>query len=49
MIVRGLIKVGVVVELINCEVVIFNEIREVVEKCDGFIIGFFIFGGYVLI
>ena len=33
-------------ESINCEVATSNEIREVVEKCDGFIIGSPTLGGH---
>ncbi|MDE5094922.1 MAG: FprA family A-type flavoprotein, partial [Trichodesmium sp. St11_bin5] len=43
---RGLTKAGVAVESINCEVATSNEIREVVEKCDGFIIGSPTLGGH---
>ncbi|MGD1704086.1 diflavin flavoprotein [Dapis sp. BLCC M229] len=43
---RGLTKAGVAVESINCEAATSNEIKEVVEKCDGFIIGSPTLGGH---
>ncbi|MGE5657863.1 MAG: diflavin flavoprotein [Actinomycetota bacterium] len=36
---KGITKAGVAVESINCEFAEPSEIKEVVEKCDGFIIG----------
>lgn len=36
---KGITKAGVAVESINCEFAEPSEIQEVVEKCDGFIIG----------
>ena len=43
---RGVTKAGVAVELINCEIATSNEIKEVIEKCDGFIIGSPTLGGH---
>ncbi len=43
---RGLTKAGVAVESINCEAATSDEIKEVVEKCDGFIIGSPTLGGH---
>lgn len=36
---QGLIKAGVAVETINCEIAEPNEIVEAIQACDGFIIG----------
>jgi flavorubredoxin/flavin reductase (DIM6/NTAB) family NADH-FMN oxidoreductase RutF len=43
---RGITKAGISVESINCEVVEPDEIREIVEKCAGFIIGSPTLGGH---
>jgi len=43
---RGLTKAGVAVESINCEAATSDEIKEVIEKCDGFIIGSPTLGGH---
>ncbi|OZH55047.1 flavin oxidoreductase, partial [Hydrocoleum sp. CS-953] len=43
---RGITKAGVAVESINCEAATSNEIKEVAEKCDGFIIGSPTLGGH---
>ncbi len=43
---RGLTKAGVAVESINCEVATSDEIKEAIEKCDGFIIGTPTLGGH---
>lgn len=43
---KGLTKSGVAVESINCEVAQSDEIKEAVEKCDGFIIGSPTLGGH---
>lgn len=43
---KGLTKSGVAVELINCEAAQTDEIKEAVEKCDGFIIGSPTLGGH---
>ena len=43
---RGITKAGVAVESINCEVATSNEIKEVIEKCHGFIIGSPTLGGH---
>ena len=43
---RGVTKAGVAVELINCEIATSNEIKKVIEKCDGFIIGSPTLGGH---
>ncbi|MBE9194329.1 diflavin flavoprotein [Synechocystis sp. LEGE 06083] len=36
---KGLIKAGVAVETINCEIAETDEIAEAIQACDGFIIG----------
>ncbi len=36
---QGLIKAGVAVETINCELAEASEIAQVIQACDGFIIG----------
>ncbi|MCP2729876.1 diflavin flavoprotein [Limnofasciculus baicalensis] len=43
---RGITKAGVAVESINCEVTEPDEIRAVVEKADGFIMGSPTLGGH---
>jgi flavorubredoxin/flavin reductase (DIM6/NTAB) family NADH-FMN oxidoreductase RutF len=43
---RGITKAGISVESINCEAVEPDEIREIVEKCAGFIIGSPTLGGH---
>ena len=43
---RGITKAGVAVECINCEVAEPEEIRPVVEKADGFIMGSPTLGGH---
>ncbi|HBE18890.1 MAG TPA: flavin oxidoreductase [Cyanobacteria bacterium UBA11149] len=43
---RGITKAGVAVESINCEVTSPEEIRAVVEKADGFIMGSPTLGGH---
>ena len=43
---RGITKAGVAVESINCEVTPPEEIRAVVEKADGFIMGSPTLGGH---
>lgn len=43
---RGITKAGVAVESINCEAAEPAEIKAVVEKCDGFIIGSPTLGGH---
>lgn len=43
---RGITKAGVAVESINCEAATSSEIKEVIEKCDGFIIGSPTLGGH---
>ena len=43
---RGIIKAGVGVESINCEVAESNEIRQAVEKSSGFVIGSPTLGGH---
>jgi flavorubredoxin/flavin reductase (DIM6/NTAB) family NADH-FMN oxidoreductase RutF len=43
---RGITKAGVAVESINCEVTEPEEIRAVVEKADGFIMGSPTLGGH---
>ncbi|NEP87866.1 MAG: flavin oxidoreductase [Okeania sp. SIO2C2] len=43
---KGLTKTGVAVESINCEAATSDEIKEAIEKCDGFIIGSPTLGGH---
>lgn len=43
---KGLTKAGVAVESINCEAATSDEIKEAIEKCDGFIIGSPTLGGH---
>ena len=43
---KGLTKSGVAVESINCEVSSTSEIQDILEKCDGFIIGSPTLGGH---
>ncbi len=42
----GITKAGVAVETINCEITEPGEIQQIVEKCDGFIIGSPTLGGH---
>lgn len=44
---QGLIRSGITVESINCEMVDSDEIAQAVETCDGYIIGSPTLGGHI--
>jgi flavorubredoxin/flavin reductase (DIM6/NTAB) family NADH-FMN oxidoreductase RutF len=43
---RGMTKAGVAVESVNCETTEPDEIKAILEKCDGFVIGSPTLGGH---